>query len=137
LSFQFFFSPSLYVLLQQRARPSIRRSGRSLSWPRLSLPSYHTLPFFPFPIRHPISPSSVPRWLPPEASPSHPTSFHFSRSILSYAAFMSRTPSMPAAMPNLAHTTQLRNKSAMHSHATMMGRRHNKMVDTIMPKIQD
>ncbi len=34
---------------------------------------------------------------------------------------MSRAPSMPAAMPNLAHTTQLRNKSAMHSHATMMG----------------
>jgi len=25
----------------------------------------------------------------------------------------------------------------MHSHATMMGRRHNKTVDTIMPKIQD
>ncbi len=45
----------------------------------------------------------------------------FSRSIFSYAAFMSRAPSMPAAMPNLAHTTQLRNKSAMHSHATMMG----------------
>jgi hypothetical protein len=86
----------------------------------------------------PNLPSSVPRWLPPEASSSHLTPFHFfSRSILSYAAFMSQAPSMPAAMPNLAHTTQLRNKSAMHSHATMMGRHHNKTVDTIMPKIQD
>jgi hypothetical protein len=85
----------------------------------------------------PNLPSSVPRWLPPEASSNHPTPFHFSRSILSYTAFMSRAPSMPTAMPNLAHTTQLRNKSAMHSHATMMGRRHNKTVDTIMPKIQD
>jgi hypothetical protein len=53
-------------------------------------------------------PSSVPPWLPPEASSSHPTPFHFSRSILSYAAFTSRAPSMPTAMPTLAHTTQLR-----------------------------
>jgi len=59
---------------------------------------------------HPTSnlPSSVPPWLPPEASSSHPTSFHFSCSILNYAAFISRAPSMPAAMPNLARTTQLR-----------------------------
>jgi hypothetical protein len=38
----------------------------------------------------------------------------------------------------LLHTPHsLENKSAMHFHATMMGRRHNKTVDAIMPKIQD
>jgi hypothetical protein len=35
LSLQFSFSPSLYVFLQQWARPHIRRSGRSPWWPRL------------------------------------------------------------------------------------------------------
>jgi hypothetical protein len=109
LSLQFFFSPSLYVLLQQWARPYIRRSGRSPSWPRLQLPSYHSLfsLSLSYVLLHQTSnlPSSVPRWLPLEASSSHPTLFHFSCSILSYAAFISRAPSMPAAMPNLAHTT--------------------------------
>jgi hypothetical protein len=41
---------------------------------------------------------------------------------------------MPTAMPNFTHTTQLRKQG---NHATMMGRRHNKSIDAIMPKIQD
>jgi hypothetical protein len=44
---------------------------------------------------------------------------------------------MPATMPNLAHTTQLRKQVGTHFHATMMGRRHHKTIDAIMPKIQD
>jgi hypothetical protein len=90
-----------------------------------------------FSIRHPISLLQFPVGFLQKLPPVIQRYSIFSRSILSYAAFMSRAPSMLAAMPNLAHTTQLRNKSAMHSHATMMGRHHNKTVDTIMPKIHD
>jgi len=75
------------------------------------LPNYYslsTLYFFSVLLHQTSNPSSVPPWLPPETSSTHPTLFHFSRSILNYAAFTSRAPSMPTAMPNLAHTTQLR-----------------------------
>jgi hypothetical protein len=43
---------------------------------------------------------------------------------------------MPTAIPNLPHSTQLRSKTTMHFHATMMGRCHNKLVDVIMSRTQ-
>jgi hypothetical protein len=44
---------------------------------------------------------------------------------------------MPTAMPILHTPHSSENKATMHFHATMMERRHNKLVDAIIPKIQD
>ncbi len=60
----------------------------------------------------------------------------FPFSVRSLATFINLAPSMPAAIPNLLHSTQLRSKTTMHFHATMMGRRHNKSVDVIMSRTQ-
>jgi len=136
----FSLSFSLYVHLQQWARPHIKRSGNSRSWPRLLATELFTLlvpPTFsaillpkqkrpycqslptslrPLSLPFPMSSAFFQKqtsdlffefscWLPPEACSNFPTPFHSPRSVLSLVTFIIRAPSMPAAMPNFAHTT--------------------------------
>ncbi len=93
-----FFPHSLLFSSQKQKRPYCR------SLPHLSL--LHN-PHYP-PKTDFWSFLPVLRWLPLEASSNFPTLFHSPRSVLSLVTFIIQAPSMPAAMPNFTHTTQLK-----------------------------